>query len=273
MWIDVVPRDHAGGQLLARVCFAGSGRPILGLHDPAGSSRRMTSVLRAYVGKRPVIALDNPGCGESDKLLAREEISTEAYARYAIAALDALGITEVDVIGRYSGGQVAMEMAAQRPGLIKHIANIGVMIFDDAERADLLANYTPSISPRWDGSHVITAWMMLRDMALFWPWYNRTKAGIVKADAFIDGATLHPRVEDLLKMGDAYQDAYRAAFNYPTADKLKALKVPFLACDLPGGPTYNRVAMAKSAAPSIATADLTEGADAWLPVFDKFFAS
>jgi pimeloyl-ACP methyl ester carboxylesterase len=268
MWVDV-----PGGQMLARVCFAGSGRPILGLHDPAGSSKRLESTLAPYVGKRPVIALDNPSSGESDKLLTREEISTQAYARFAVAALDALGVKEVDVIGRYSGGQVAMDMSAARRGLVKHIAQVGVMIFDDAERADLLANYTPSIAPQWDGGHLIRAWSIIHDMSLFWPWYNRTKAGVIAKDAVIDGPSLHPRVEDLLKMGDAYQNAYAAAFTYPMAEKLKALKTPCLVADVPGSGTYNRVAMAKAAAPNLKTADLPDDQNQWPAVFDAFFMS
>ena len=267
IWIDV-----PGGQLLARVCFAGAGRPILGLHDPAGSSLRLEGILAAYAGKRPVIAIDNPNSGESDKILKREEISTEACARHAIAALDALGMKEVDVIGRYSGGQVAIEMSEQRPGLVKHIVNLGVMMFTEAERADMLKNYTPSIAPKWDGSHLITAWMIMRDMNLFWPWYNRTKAGIVQRNAAIDGASVHPRVEDLLKIGDTYQNAYAAAFNYPMAEKLKALKVPYLAADMPGSGTYSRQAMVRAMAPHITTADLPEDASAWSPLFDSFWS-
>jgi pimeloyl-ACP methyl ester carboxylesterase len=267
MWIDV-----PGGQLLARVCMAGSGRPILGLHDPAGSSKRLESILSPFIGTRPVIAIDNPSSGESDKLLKREDITTEAYARFAIAALDTLNVKDVDIIGRYSGGQVAMEMSTQRPGLVKHIAQLGVMIFTDTERAEFLANYAPSIAPQWDGGHLIRAWSIIRDMNLFWPWYNRTKVGIVTRDAAIDGPTLHPRVEDLLKMGDAYQNAYAAAFTYPMAEKLRQLKVPCLAADVPGSGTYSRIAMAKAAAPHITTADLPDDIHSWAASFEAFFA-
>ena len=268
MWIDV-----PGGQLLARVCMAGSGRPILGLHDPAGSSKRLESILSPFIGKRPVIAIDNPSSGESDKLLKREDITTEAYARFAIAALDTLNVKDVDIIGRYSGGQVAMEMSTQRPGLVKRIAQLGVIMLTDAERSEFLANYTPSIAPQWDGGHLIRAWSIVRDMALFWPWYNRTKAGIVARDAAIDGPTLHPRVEDLLKMGDAYQNAYAAAFTYPMAEKLKQLSVPCLVADVPGSGTYTRLAMAKAAAPHITTADLPDDMHRWAATFEAFFAS
>jgi pimeloyl-ACP methyl ester carboxylesterase len=268
MYVDV-----PGGQLLARACFAGKGRPILGLHDPAGSSRRLEAFLSPYLGRRPVIALDLPSSGESDKLLTPEAISIAAYAEATLAALDALGITEVDIIGRYSGGQVAMELARIRPGLVKHIVQAGVMIFDDAERAELLANYTPSIAPRWDGGHLITAWAMLRDMSLFWPWYNRTKSGVLHRDAAIDAASLDARVQDLLKIGDAYRNAYAASFTYPMAERLKALAVPCLAVDLPGTGSYPRLAMAKAAAPNVAVADLPDDPRAWPAVMDPFFAA
>ncbi len=264
--------DVDGGKLFARVCLAGEGRPILGLHDPAGSSSRLIPFLTPYLGKRPVIAPDNPGCGESDALLTPEDISTEAYARYAAQALDALGIADVDVVGRYSGGQVAMELSAQRPGLVKHIVQAGVQIFTDEERPDLLANYTPSIAPRWDGGHLLTAWSVVRDMSLFWPWYNRTKDGIIPRDANLDPLFLNSRVQDLLKMGDAYQNAYAASFTYPMAEKLAALDVPCLLMDWPGAASSGRLAMATAAAPACQTADMPEDLTALPDRLDPFFA-
>ncbi len=262
-----------GGQLLARVSLAGQGRPILALHDPAGSSIRMDAFLAPYLGKRPVIALDNPGSGESDRLLAPEDISTERYASYAALVLDSLGITEVDVIGRYSGGQVAMELATQRSGLVKHIVQAGVQIFTDAECSELLENYTPSIAPRWDGGHLVTAWAIVRDMNLFWPWYNRTKTGIIDRDANLDPTVLDSRVQDLLKMGDAYQNAYAASFTYPMADKLASLDVPCLLIDWPGAASYDRLAMAHQAAPKCAIADMPEDLGTLPDLLDPFFAS
>jgi len=265
--------DLEGGQLMARACFAGEGRPLLALHDPAGSSDRLEAFIAPYLGRRPVIALDNPGSGESDRLIAPEDISTEAYAFHAKQALDVLGVNEVDVIGRYSGGQVAMELAAENPGLVKHIVQAGVQIFTDAEREDLLANYTPSIAPRWDGGHLVTAWAIVRDMNLFWPWYNRTKEGVIARDANLDPVLLDRRVQDLLKIGDTYQNAYAASFTYPMAEKLTALKVPCLVIDWPGAASYDRLAMAHAAAPNCEVADMPEDLSTLPDLLDPFFAS
>jgi pimeloyl-ACP methyl ester carboxylesterase len=264
--------DVPGGQLHLRICLAGRGRPLLGLHDPAGSSQRLEGLLAPWLGLRPLVAIDNPGNGESDPLLAREAISTEAYARHVEAALQALGIDSVEAIGRYSGGQVAMELATQRPGRVRHVVQAGVMMFDDAERADLLANYTPSIAPRWDGSHLVTAWAIVRDMSLFWPWYDRRASAVIRRDAAIDAASVDRRVLDLLKLGDAWQDAYGASFRYPMAERLAALPVPCLLADYPGAASHPRLAMAAAVAPRCEIADIAAEPRAWMARVEAFLS-
>jgi pimeloyl-ACP methyl ester carboxylesterase len=265
--------DVPGGQLHARLCLAGDGRPLLGLHDPAGSARRVTGLLSPWLGLRPLVAFDNPGNGESDPLLPREAISTEAYAQHIEAALDALGIGELEAIGRYSGGQVAMELATRRPGRVRHVVQAGVMIFDAAERDELLANYTPSIAPRWDGSHLVTAWAIVRDMSLFWPWYNRRADGVIRRDAAIDADSVDLRVQDLLKLGDAWQQAYGASFRYPMAERLAALPVPCLLADYPGAASHPRLAMAAAVAPRCQVADIAADPRDWRRQVEAFLGA
>ena len=182
-----------GGQLRIRGNLAGKGRPILALHDPAGSSRLVEPIIAPYLSQRPIIALDLPGNGESDNVIDPTTITSGAYAEIVIEALKSIGVREVDVIGRYSGGPIGLEMSFQAPALVKHLVMAGVGIYEGDEQQSLLQNYTPSIAPQWDGGHLVRAWAIMRDMNLFWPWYNRTKAGIVARDAMIDGPTIHPR--------------------------------------------------------------------------------
>jgi pimeloyl-ACP methyl ester carboxylesterase len=264
--------DVPGGQLHARLCLAGAGRPLLGLHDPAGSSRRVTGLLAPWLGLRPLVAIDNPGNGESDPLLSRDAISTEAYAQHIDAALEALGVGEVEAIGRYSGGQVAMELAVRRSRRVRHVVQAGVMIFDAAERDELLANYTPSIAPRWDGSHLVTAWAIMRDMSLFWPWYARRAESVIRRDAAIDAASVDQRVQELLKVGDAWQQAYGASFRYPMAERLAALPVPCLLADHPGAASYPRLAMAAAMAPRCELADIATDPQVWRERVEAFLA-
>jgi pimeloyl-ACP methyl ester carboxylesterase len=270
-----IPVSHKGrsGSLRARVCFAGAGRPLLALHDPAGSAALVEPMLLPYVGKRPVIALDLPGNGESDNIIDPANITSAAYAEIVVAALDALGLSEVDVIGRYSGAPVGMEMSFQRPALVKHLVQAAFMLFEGAEQAELLAHYTPSVAPRWDGSHLVTGWGIMRDQALFWPWFKRTRAGIIWADAQLDPALIHTRVVELMKIGDQYQKAYGAAWTYPMRTRLPQLTVPTLVCAPGWEPIFHKTALAAEIAPQVGIAELPARMADWHRVLDGFFGS
>ena len=150
-------------------------------------------------------------------------ISSHSYAGVLNAALAGLGIESVDVLGRYSGGPVAMEMSFQNPSLVKHIVQAGVSFYEGDEQARLVENYTPSIAPRWDGRHLLTAWAIMRDQSLYWPWFNQTEDGILWNDGAIDVGLTHIRVVEMLKCGDRYRDAYKAMWTYPMRQKLPQL--------------------------------------------------
>jgi pimeloyl-ACP methyl ester carboxylesterase len=262
-----------GGFLRARVNLTGKGRPILGLHDPAGSSLLVENILAPWIGRRPVIALDLPGNGESDNVIDPANITSAAYAEIVNEVLAGAGIDQVDVIGRYSGGPVAMEMSFQKPALVKHLALSGIGMYEGDEQQSLLANYTPSIAPQWDGSHLATAWAMMRDQGLYWPWFNQTRAGIVNSANGIDVAQVHLRVAELLKVGDQYQKAYAAMWTYPMRERLPALKIPALMCMPTWDPIHAKMAEAAAIAPAMKTADLPPRMADWHTVIEPFFGA
>lgn len=263
--------DVPGGQLRARMCLHGAGRPLVAIHDPAGSSHLVESILAPYVGDRPVVAFDNPGNGESDFTI--DKIDSESYATVLNAALDTLGIDEADVIGRYSGGPVAMEMAFQNPLRVKHIVQAAVSIYEGEEQENLLAHYTPSIAPRWDGSHLMTAWSVMRDQSLYWPWFNQTAKGVLWNDGAIDVALTDLRVREMLKCGDRYQQAYAAMWRYPMREKLPKLKTPCLLCHPSWEPVGYTTDRAHAVALHMPKAELPSAMGDWRQVFDPFFAA
>jgi len=145
------------------------------------------------------------------------------------------------------------------------------MIFEPRERDELLARYTPSIEPRWDGSHLVTAWAIMRDMSLFWPWYARHAGNVIHRDAAIDAHSLDLRVQDLLKLGDAWREAYAASFRYPMAERLAALQpLPCLLTDHAGAASYQRLAMARAAAPHCKVGEISTDPQAWRTMVDAF---
>lgn len=92
---------------------------------------------------RPVIAIDNPGHGESDLPDSIEEASIETYARSAWAVVDALGLNTVDLLGHHTGAKVAVEMAWQRGKSVRRIVMVSALILTEEERQGFKDQFQP----------------------------------------------------------------------------------------------------------------------------------
>ena len=259
-----------GGQLHARLCLEGTGRPLLVLHDPAGSAALTAPIADGFRPHRPVAALDLPGNGESDAVLAEEDISPDGYAEVVAQALDALGWDEVDVVGRYSGGLVGLELAERRPDAVKHLVIAGAADISDDEADRLCAHYTPSVAPRLDGTHLIAAWHMMRDQALWWPWFDKRADAIVPGMPRLAPDLIHARVTELMKCGDRYRRAYATAFRYPLADRLARTAVPTL-IGVPGwDAVLDDATRLASLSPNADTAPLPDDFGQWAAALSGF---
>ncbi len=226
LWQQMV--DVPGGQLRARRNADAAGRPVVVQHDAAGSADIVQRLAQGFVGHRPVIALDLPGHGESDNTLPRRKVTVAAYAKALAGALDALAIERCDFLGQWGGGLVGLELALSEPRRIDHLVLADVLYFDAKLTARLRAHYTPDIQPDWYGGHLLHAWMLMRDQGLFWPWFERTRRGIIWQQPHIDPAMVHRRVIEVFKAPAMWRAAYQAHFAYPTRAKLARATLPVL---------------------------------------------
>jgi pimeloyl-ACP methyl ester carboxylesterase len=140
-----------------------------------------------------------------------------------LAALDVLDLPQVDVVGWGSGGQVAVELARLAPLRVRCLLQLEPLAFGAAADALRAALSDTSIAPRWDGSHLVTAWSMLRDAELFFPWCDRTAHGVLLRDANLDPLSLDCAVQDLLKLGDRWRDVVQASVDYPSLERWAGL--------------------------------------------------
>jgi len=163
---------------------AGSGAPLVLLHATPDSSAALD--LSAWAD-RAVFAPDLPGYGESDPL----ELTDPSVADYTQALaewFDALGLERAEVAGWGTGASIAQAFASAYPQRV-----ISVHAHDPHEQAQ-----TPSLAPEWDGTHLVRAWMIRRDMHLFRPWFARTPAARLPAD-LPSPDQLHREFLDLLR--------------------------------------------------------------------------
>jgi pimeloyl-ACP methyl ester carboxylesterase len=255
IWADFVQAE--GASFYCRRNTDASGRPVVLIHASAGSSFSMDRHAKALIGKRPVLAVDLPGNGESDNPMGKT-VTVEAQAKFLGAAIKAAGYAEVDVFGYWGGCCVGVELAIQNPGLVKHLAVPTLMVLDDATRDDYLANYTPTIEYEEYGAHWIKAWNMLRDQELYSPWYKRKRDHIIRSyDPDIAAEVIHRRTVDLFKCIDIYQAAYGAHFRYPSLTKLAQVNCPVLLGNPEATTTKKALAVAKTGSAKALPRDFT----------------
>jgi pyruvate dehydrogenase E2 component (dihydrolipoamide acetyltransferase) len=111
-----------GGRRLRVGVGAGEGAPIVLLHGFGADLNNWLFNLDALGAAGPVIAIDLPGHGESDK-----DVGDGSLARLAGdvgAALKALGVDRAHLVGHSLGAAVAMQLALDRPGLARSLTLI-----------------------------------------------------------------------------------------------------------------------------------------------------
>jgi pimeloyl-ACP methyl ester carboxylesterase len=124
--------DFAHGQLHVRTAFPGTGGfdelvPLICLHASSGSSRAFARFLPEIANVRSVYAPDLPGCGESDP--SPHGSVAEAAAAVLDLARD-LRLRQIDLLGFQSGAGVALELASNKPELVRRLVLIGVPAAD-----------------------------------------------------------------------------------------------------------------------------------------------
>ena len=99
------------------------GEPILLIHGFASNhavnwSNTLWTKTLAHDGRR-VIALDNRGHGQSEKLYEPSKYTTSLLARDAVNLLDHLGVERADVMGYSMGARITAFMALEHPSRVR----------------------------------------------------------------------------------------------------------------------------------------------------------
>lgn len=215
------------GQRMVRRAGVETGKPLVFLHGGMRTSALLEQQVKAMAVDRPVLAIDIAGNGDSDPL-PNAGASLETFAEDIRAVLDSCGVTEFDLYGESIGATLALEVARQAGNSASRLILDRPELPDVALRKELVAHAAPPIEARWDGTHFLTAWHMLRDSALFWPWYACTKDGVRDIEPEVEPVALQARLLAWLKGGLTYGDYMRAAYDTDSATLFKETKNPTL---------------------------------------------
>lgn len=199
--------DTEFGQMHCRIAGDPSDKnTLICLHQSPKSTREFIPFMELASNDRQVVGVDNPGHGESD--VPKSPVGIEGYARAVWAAIDALGVGQVDLVGYHTGTKVATEMAWQRPDDVGSIVMISALVATDEERAAFVAGFQP-VPLDEEGARFTRIWE--KSLHYRGP-----------------GVTLEMLASSLaeqLRAGDAYEWGHQAAFEYSEVfpERLKAI--------------------------------------------------
>ncbi|MEQ8246154.1 MAG: alpha/beta hydrolase [Alphaproteobacteria bacterium] len=203
--------DGRFGQLHYRSAGPGTdtGVPVLFIHASPASGRMWEAALAELGRDRLALAPDTPGFGDSDAPPVPPEIPD--YAATMGDFLDALGVKQVDVVGYHTGSKTCVELALQRPELVRKLALVSAPIYSDAELAKQKHDYAPETIAR-DGSHLAWRWNFSKT-------FRKPDVPLIVA---------HRSLAESLKGGEKSPWGHRAAFNYHHAENLPKVRQPVL---------------------------------------------
>ncbi|HYV19835.1 MAG TPA: alpha/beta hydrolase [Verrucomicrobiae bacterium] len=153
----------------------GPGRPLLCLQHFTGTLDNWDpAVIDPLASGREVVLFDNAGVGRSS---GEVPPTIAGMAKHALSFLNGLGLTEVDVLGFSLGGMVALQLAQDRPSILRRMILVGT-----APRGgeDIMHLEKPSLA-RHLGDPTLKGYAVLQKL-FFAPTDSSQAAG----DAFIE---------------------------------------------------------------------------------------
>lgn len=218
----------AEGQMhLRQTTGADDGRaPLVLLHPSPGSSIQLVPLMEALAeaGAPRLIALDTLGNGDS-AAPHPEAPDIGYFADAALRALSALGINRFQLYGALTGARMACDMAVMAPERVDRLILEGMGEFDADLQALLLEHYAPEMAPHDYGYQLLWAFNFVRDQATHFPYFLRDPAHRIMSRAVPDADELHMRAVEVLKALRTYHKSYRAAFTYPSRERLAQVSV------------------------------------------------
>ncbi len=146
----LLPTSHDVAARGARIRFveAGSGAPLILLHDYLASRVVWDDVLPGLAQRFRVIAPDLPGFGESEKPPpGRYRYDFEAFSESLVDLIAAVGLGRVSLCGHALGGAIALTVAATHADLVDKLILVNPLVYPPRPDAVTRIAGVPVIGP------------------------------------------------------------------------------------------------------------------------------
>jgi len=191
--------------------IAGTGLPVLLLHQTPRSWDEYRDVLPLLAARFQAIAIDTLGYGDSSKPPLGKD-SIEYWAEVAVSALDRLGVERFAVVGHHTGAVIATEIAAAWPQRVEAAVLSASALVDAAFRArHAKPSRVDNVVRSVDGSHLTALWRIRQ------PWYPDGDIGL-----------LERFVIDAVKAGPRAAEGHAVVARYVMETRLPRIRCPVL---------------------------------------------
>lgn len=208
--------------------------PLVLIHMSPVASGSLVPLIRGIGGARPVYAPDTLGNGDSCAPAVTDP-DIGYYADAVARILDSLDVERFDLYGVRTGASIATELAIARPNRVRRLVLDDVRLHSAQTMA--AATETPCPPPDYIGSQLGWAWQVMRDHAVFFPWFQPGGERRIALDMY-DADYLHSLVVEVLTAVRTFGISYGASFRYKRADRVPLLRVPTMVIDEPTHRTF-----------------------------------
>ena len=133
---------------------AGSGKPVLLLHQTPRSSDEFHEVLPILSKKFRAIAMDTIGFGNSYKP-KKEKFTIEDCAAATVDFLDSLNIKQTYLVGHHTGAVIAIEVAVSYPERVRKLVLSGCPLINESRRKEHKTSMDAD-EEKDDGIHLVS---------------------------------------------------------------------------------------------------------------------
>lgn len=195
---------------------AGSGPPVILLHDSPRSSVLHVPLLERYSDRFTAIAIDTPGYGNSTALAPEPRPEISDFAGALAKTILGFGVERCPVYGFHTSSKILLEFAANHPERIAVAIMDGLSIPPGDTDHGFIKSYMRPFTVTDTGSYLAEEWTRIRDSQRWFPWFVKSKATRMPSSPR-PMTCIHEYAMDLFMAGPNFSDAYSAAMRYKAA--------------------------------------------------------
>lgn len=206
---------------------AGSGPPVLLLHDSPRSSVLHLPMLDYLSDRFTAIAIDTPGYGMSDRIDVRGQPEIPDFGDALARVIEGLGLERCPVYGVHTSSKITLAFAVKHPNRVAVAILDGLSLPPGGKGADpeFIRQYMAPFTVTDDGGYLAAEWTRVRDFGRWFPWFDKRAETRSRSDR-MELALMHGYAMDLFMAGADFPSAYGAAMRYVALPVVSQLKSP-----------------------------------------------